>query len=241
MSTLVRKIGFITSLALAIMAYIQFRQNEAFQPKFQKPPTARFIVQGNDMQELKRLVNQVGGSLTHELDIIHAVGASLTSEQVEQLKAHQKVHHITEDRTLTTATLSDGGAFGNNYIDFEGNTLDWGVTNTNSHPLTIKKISISWPRANGNLQTISFGSQSTEVNVRKPPFTTWTDPNFPWSIPSNSSEHFTFEFDFPVSAISDKYKIKIKFTDGSKIKFILNPDIIAVDFQDTNFFQTPRQ
>ncbi len=48
-------------------------------------PTQSMIVRGTDMESVKELVLQVGGTVTHELRIINAVGARLTAAQQAEL------------------------------------------------------------------------------------------------------------------------------------------------------------
>ena len=63
-----------------------------------------FIVQGQDTATVAAAVQAVGGEITHELGIIHAVGAVLTPAQQLQLEHHEAVQRIYADRTLSLST-----------------------------------------------------------------------------------------------------------------------------------------
>ena len=69
-----------------------------------------FIVQGRDVAAVADLVRDAGGEVTHELKIIHAVGARLNREQLTSLEAQGRRNgtgaRIYRNRTVT-ATVGD--------------------------------------------------------------------------------------------------------------------------------------
>jgi serine protease AprX len=74
-------------------------------------PTTSVIVQGTDTGELVALVEKVGGEVTHELEIIHAVAANLTRDQYERLAASTAVRRIEPNHSVSVAAKQvDGGA-----------------------------------------------------------------------------------------------------------------------------------
>ena len=71
------------------------------------PETSQsFIVQGRDLAAVSRLVRDVGGEITHELGIIHAVGARLTATQRERLASSDAIRRIYDDGTAEVAQSS---------------------------------------------------------------------------------------------------------------------------------------
>src|SRR5919197_5341590 len=52
------------------------------------------IVQASDLAHATRAVRSVGGIITHELEIIDAVGARLSAEQAEALGRSQEIRRI---------------------------------------------------------------------------------------------------------------------------------------------------
>lgn len=65
--------------------------------------TESYIVQGADLATARAAVAAVGGEITHELGIIHAVGARLSAEQSEALRAATSVRRLYENRGVETA------------------------------------------------------------------------------------------------------------------------------------------
>ncbi len=63
---------------------------------------ASVIVQGDDLDTVRDAVLEVGGEITHELQIISAVGANLTPAQVERLNKTSLVR-IHENRSVTSS------------------------------------------------------------------------------------------------------------------------------------------
>ena len=62
-----------------------------------------YIVQARDMETAAALVRAAGGEITHELDIIHGVGALLNDVQRASLLASGENIRIHADRALETA------------------------------------------------------------------------------------------------------------------------------------------
>jgi subtilisin family serine protease len=93
---------------------------------------APFLVQAADMDTAVAAVTAVGGEITHELAIIHAVGANLTPRQFARLQENPDIISMQENRTLqvsgvTTETIevrvnssaddAEEFAYGGMYLD----------------------------------------------------------------------------------------------------------------------------
>ena len=70
-------------------------------------PTVEVIVQGSDMATAAELVRSVGGTVTHELGIINAVGAQLTPTQLAALQRRHGIARIYENRRVEVAGSPD--------------------------------------------------------------------------------------------------------------------------------------
>ena len=66
-----------------------------------------FIVQGNDLHSVRTAIQQVGGTITHELGIIKSVGADLSFTQVEQLRDIQGIRKIYENSKVKTSVITN--------------------------------------------------------------------------------------------------------------------------------------
>ena len=70
---------------------------------------AGYIVQAGTVEAAKEAVADVGGLVTHELDIIRAVGATLSAVQVERLRSRNDVRRGFEDATIGRASCRERG------------------------------------------------------------------------------------------------------------------------------------
>ncbi|HLE26867.1 MAG TPA: hypothetical protein VI793_02030, partial [Anaerolineales bacterium] len=66
-------------------------------------PTVEVIVQGYDVATVKALVHAVGGVITHELGLINAVGAQLSTAQQNALQGKAGITKIYASRRLEVA------------------------------------------------------------------------------------------------------------------------------------------
>lgn len=62
-----------------------------------------FIIQGTSLSGVKAAVSSAGGEITHELGVIHAVGAKLTTAQREALSTSNEVQRVYENYRVETA------------------------------------------------------------------------------------------------------------------------------------------
>ena len=67
------------------------------------------IVQGQNVEAVKRLVVEVGGTVTHELGIIRAVGAQLTPSQRAAIVKLDPNLRLFEDSTVQTSAKGGNG------------------------------------------------------------------------------------------------------------------------------------
>ena len=63
-----------------------------------------YIVQGIDSLQVAELVEQVGGTVTSKLDVIHGVAATLSDEALRQLQANSSISAITLNAEVEVAT-----------------------------------------------------------------------------------------------------------------------------------------
>jgi predicted enzyme related to lactoylglutathione lyase len=61
------------------------------------PEVVSVIAQGADVEAVAAAVHEVGGTVTRELKIIHAVAAEVTPAQERALAAHSAVERVWRD------------------------------------------------------------------------------------------------------------------------------------------------
>ena len=87
---------FILAFIVTVCLFEYFSQPQT-TPIQQAINTERFIIQGDNVNSVQQVVEQLGGKVTHKLFIINSVSAEMNNEQIEQLKAHPKIKKLYRD------------------------------------------------------------------------------------------------------------------------------------------------
>ena len=120
----------------------------------------RYIVQAESLAQARELVTRVGGSVSHELRVINAVGATLTERQLDALRQSEQLRRVYNDRQLETTTNNDNRPVcrlaAARQIELEADDADWYVTNDTKTTVTIERIVAFWPKKNRVLNEIEF-------------------------------------------------------------------------------------
>ena len=69
------------------------------------PEMHSVIVRGANFATVKAAVEAVGGQVTHELRIIHSVGANLSAEQLKALRGQVGIQQVYENRGVKTSAI----------------------------------------------------------------------------------------------------------------------------------------
>ena len=95
------------------------------------------IIQGASLEEVRHAVEGAGGEITHELRIINAVAAELTSGQVEALRRADGIRRIYGNDTIKTAgkPSKDGGSSGGDTSPTPSATDTYYATLVNADPV----------------------------------------------------------------------------------------------------------
>ena len=70
-------------------------------------PLTAYLVQGDELTAVIAAVESVNGTITHELNIINAVGANLSAPQLKALQSHPDINRLVENQTVTLESSSD--------------------------------------------------------------------------------------------------------------------------------------
>ncbi|HEX9636859.1 MAG TPA: hypothetical protein VGB99_04955, partial [Acidobacteriota bacterium] len=135
---------------------------------------ASYIVQAADSSRAALAVLQAGGQITHRLDIIRAVGAKLTSKQLQAVRASEAVRRVYQDRPVAVdavpaptppvppppppppppATSGSCSASGENRLTLDNKKVKWTIGNTGTETLTLNSIVLAWPFAGDKLKKV---------------------------------------------------------------------------------------
>ena len=123
------------------------------------------MLQGESSDAMKELVLAQGGSITHELPIIDAVGANLDRGQLERvLETGLVARHIDdlavdpgeEEEPLT----GDCDVSGSLELSWQGNGFDWRLFNKREEAAVLRALELGWPPALGRITSITLDGQA---------------------------------------------------------------------------------
>jgi len=208
--------GLTTGMIFALVAYA------ALVAPPDRLATQTYIVQGQDLNALKAAVATAGGEITHSLGIIRAVGARLTSDQVAQLRQSGLVTRIYEDRELqTTGTCSVSAE---PQLSFDKKKLFWGLTNSGATPVTLNRLALTWPAANGEFKRVTLGNRKI-ANDKLPPQTAviegaqWEGELADRQIEGGDTLVLGIEFSKSASTQFDAYTLSAQFAEACSVDY----------------------
>lgn len=163
------------------------------------------MLQGQNLDAIKDSVTNHGALITHELPIINAVGASMTSTQLDAVKRNTPgLERIIDDLAWAPGreTPNPQGdeqcpLAGGLELGWRGSTASWVIYNKSSKTLELTQGSISWPGTLGQLLEVRSDSAELDplkVTQSSPNQASWgTQPGL--SLPPNSRLTLQFIFD----------------------------------------------
>jgi serine protease AprX len=128
-----------------------------------EPDTLHVLLQGSSAKQIATLVEEAGGTVTHDLHIINAIGAKLSPEQLDAiLKSPLVTRHIDDlsDTKRPPKTPDEDASCrvrGHIELDFTPQGILWPLFNKRTSPASLERLELSWPSALGKVATISVG------------------------------------------------------------------------------------
>ena len=143
-----------SNIVAAVTAFF-LSTSQAFSATELQTEQLHVMLQGGTAPELRALVETQGGSVTHDLHIIDAVGAMLTPAQLDEvLKSPLVTRHISDlaasppDEEPDTA-CEVGGAL---ELDFKHTGIRWTLYNKRKGPATLESLDLVWPKSLGTIK-----------------------------------------------------------------------------------------
>jgi hypothetical protein len=176
------------------------------------PDELHVMLQGASPVDLAALVESKGGSITHELHIIDAVGATVTQEQLDQVLASPLVtRHIDdllvkeheEDAQQESPGCDVGAAL---ELQFDHTGISWTLYNKLAQPASLQTLVFSWPALLGPVASVALGDNQLAPSS--------------YEQPSSGSLHLTLDKPQTVS-LAGTADLRIKFKPAATI----NPDL----------------
>lgn len=130
-----------------------------------EPPTVlNVFLQGKSADDLQALVETQGGTVTHDLHLIDAIGAQLTREQLDTVLKSPLVGRHFDDLLVATApeeepTDSEPGCDigGSLELNIQKDTVSWTLFNKRADTASLERLEMTWPPALGKIASLSLG------------------------------------------------------------------------------------
>ena len=129
------------------------------------------MLQGESAAQLSKLVESVGGTVTHELHVINAVGAKLSKEQLDEAVKSPLVARHIDDLADTKQPLErpsedqDCKVRGHIELDFTPQGILWRLYNKRPKPASLVRLELAWPYSLGAVKAISVGDTTVAPNL----------------------------------------------------------------------------
>ncbi len=188
----------------------------------------KVMLQGGGVPELQHLVENNGGTITHKLHIINAVGAMVTRKQLDKiLESPAVTRHIDDLSTSvpveepleeTQKTCGVGGAL---ELDLGDSAFSWRLYNKKEAAERLLTLTVKWPAALGDIVSLFVG-------------TTKIDPAL---YPHDQNGKISLEFtDKSAPALEEESRLQATFTNPKGVwsdNFPVQSDFeINVTFKD---------
>ena len=154
---------FTTSVTVAALTVFTV----AAQATTSSPETIKILLQGSSAQEMRKLVIDHGGTVTHDLPIINAVGARVAKVNLEKILESPKIARYLDDLSISDQPGSEpeneehncevGGSL---ELGIDGNSISWKLYNKKDKPAELNQLVMSWPATLGSLESLKLGEQT---------------------------------------------------------------------------------
>jgi serine protease AprX len=153
----------VTSTAAAsLLASAQFaRADEA------ESVSLKVLLQGTSAADMRNLVIENDGQVTHDLHIINAVGAMVTRQQLDKILESPKVSRFLDDLSIAGEpedpeedNCDVGGAV---ELKLENSSFTWQLFNKKDESVRLLSLDLSWPEALGNLASLNLGDTAIDL------------------------------------------------------------------------------
>lgn len=133
----------------------------------------KVMLQGSSAADMAELVTTNGGTVTHHLPIINAVGAKISRENLETVIKSPLVDRYLDDLSVAeeperNATPEDdtcdvGGAL---ELDIGNTDIRWKLYNIKPDKAKLQSLEFSWPNSVGRLVELKLGKESLASSER---------------------------------------------------------------------------
>ena len=129
----------------------------------------KVFLQGSSAAELGSLVTAQGGTITHDLHLIDAVGALLTPEQLKRVAQSPQVMRVFDDLSVSAQPPEGepeaakpceiGGSL---ELGLGDSAISWTLFNKKETPALLERLELSWPAQLGTIKQLSLGDRELD-------------------------------------------------------------------------------
>jgi serine protease AprX len=144
-------------------------------PSYSSDTAIKVMVQGSSARDMRQLVEQHGGIVTHDLHIINAVGALISRQDLNKvLQSPLVVRHLDDlsrnDQLNPEPDPLDGecNVGGSLDLGWHADQLSWKLYNKREGPANLLRLELNWPQALGQLEELQLGPNKLLQNSLAP-------------------------------------------------------------------------
>ncbi len=148
----------------------------AAQAPAESTEAMKVFLQGRSAAELGTLVTAQGGSITHDLHLIDAVGALLTPEQLKKVVQSPQVMRVFDDLSVSAQPPEGepepakpceiGGSL---ELGLGDSAISWTLFNKKEAPALLERLELSWPAQLGTIKQLSLGDRELDPGLLEKP------------------------------------------------------------------------
>ena len=132
------------------------------------PDPLHIMLQGSSANDMTTLVENAGGTITHDLHIINAVGARLSQSQLEQVLESPLVVRFIDDLSLPDSVEEEADdeeackVRGHIELSLSPQLIHWTLYNKRPAPALLENLELTWPPTLGPIETMSISGKAVD-------------------------------------------------------------------------------
>ena len=129
------------------------------------------MLQGDSAESMASLATTAGGTISHFLPVINAVGARLTPDQFERLRDNPAVTRYIDDLALSVEPQPEDDSCPISAameIDAGAGQFSWKLYNKSDKPWAFSALEFDWPTRLGALESLTLGNEELASNIAPP-------------------------------------------------------------------------
>ena len=187
------------------------------------------MLQGNSAADMASLVSAQGGEITHRLEIIGAVGAKLSRQQLDTILESEKVGRYIDDLALSDqpadappddVSCQVAGAV---EIVQKPGGFSWRLYNKAEAPKRLISLEMRWPSSLGSVKDLRLGKQAlsfSQKNSDNTPLSLTFESHAKPALQGEQYLEVYFANKPPETPAQSEYELSLGFGDDCEVSLI---------------------